>query len=205
MFAPVPAPQEPASAEMIAEAVVRAERRLRLLETLTEFCMALLRALRVGGAADCLLDQARDRAFAAISRALHLIQTVKAQTRDLLRDLKAGILPPPKARRPAAPPSAQRPARRGRAQTPERAPREAVRTASLWAFRARLKALETLLDQDHEDAFEPSPRQKARRLCRVLGLKAGWGQWVDDDWVDGNLQLKRLRLSAHAGDSGAPV
>jgi hypothetical protein len=171
----------PTSPDQIAAAIAHAERRLWLLEVMIRFCMALARALKPGGAAGDLLGLAWAKAYAAISRGVRLGIRLEIETRRLLRDLRAGILPAAKAERP----------RRAEAEEledlEEREAGERVETESDTAFRARLEALEALLDQEaHADW---SVQETVHRLCRVLGLEPEWSRWLGDDWLENNLAL----------------
>jgi hypothetical protein len=203
MSEPAPAPPDQATAEAIAAAVARAERRLWLLEIMTRFCMALLRALKPGGAAGDLMVLAQVKALVVISRAGLLCIGLKLETERLLRDLKAGVLP---ASGPARPPASTE-----AAETPEKEDREAIETLdredfreraeSDTAFRARFEAFEALLDPA-AGGPDWSADETVRRLCRVLGLEPEWSRWLGDEWIEENLELKRLlAFSAPVGES----
>jgi hypothetical protein len=211
MSEPAPTPPTP---EEIAAAVARAERRLVLLDVMLRFCMALLRALEPGGAAGALLIHARVRALAAISRAVRLAIRLAMETRRLLRDVNAGVFPAPKAgrARPGAPFAlSTEPAEtldeedREDVETLDRDVHERVETESDTAFRRRLDAFETLLDQD-AGGPDWSADETVRILCRVLGLKPDWSGWLGDEWIEENLDLRRLLADTRAArtSSSAP-
>jgi hypothetical protein len=179
MSTPAPTPQDPA----IATAIAHAERRLWLLGMMIDFGMALIRAPRFGQVAGVLLAQVAVKAFAAISRGVRLCIRIEAETLVLLRHLTAGVLPVAKARRAAAAkPSAER---AKLTETLERAPgerRETTETESDKAFRARLEALEALLDHEAQaGAADPTAHETLLRLCRVLGVKPEWTDWLGDE------------------------
>jgi len=84
-------------------AVLRAERRLRLLAELAEIGMELARALKASppaneGEAPAAADEARSRrrepaeAFAGLSRAIRLTLALEATADEALRDLIAGVV-----------------------------------------------------------------------------------------------------------------
>src|ERR1035437_8765028 len=101
MSNPAPAPQDPASADEAPDpSVLRAERRLRLLEELTEIGMELARALRPSAPEDGAADEdaggdpatetgrgkGRDPAdaFGSLSRAIRLHLALEARTDEEL-------------------------------------------------------------------------------------------------------------------------
>jgi hypothetical protein len=187
---------------------------LVLLDVMLRFCMALLRALEPGGAAGALLIHARVRALAAISRAVRLAIRLAMETRRLLRDVNAGVFPAPKAgrARPGAPfalsiEPAERPDEEDRedVETLDRDVHERVETESDTAFRRRLDAFETLLDQD-AGGLDWTADETVRILCQVLGLEPEWSGWLGDDWIEENLNLRRLLAGARAArtSSSAP-
>jgi hypothetical protein len=215
MFAPASTPPTP---EEIAAAIARAQRRLVLLGAMMEFCLALLRAMKPGGAAGALLMSAQVKAFDAISRAARLGARLEMETHRLLRELRRGVLPAPKAgcrvARADAPSglsteSAQtlHPEETGRsAGTPDGGCREPVETESDTGFRHRLEAFEARL----EDADGPdwSALETARTLCRVLRFEPDWIGWLDDGWIDENLDLRRMLADSceagRAADAAPP-
>ncbi|MGA2953811.1 MAG: hypothetical protein ABSD80_16405, partial [Caulobacteraceae bacterium] len=78
-------------------AVARAERRLRLLERLTQIGMELAEALReraLNPAAGDADDKGRDPAdaYARLSRAIRLTIALESKTDQALADLKAGVV-----------------------------------------------------------------------------------------------------------------
>jgi hypothetical protein len=200
------APSQQDHAEAIAAATVGPERRLWLLELMGNFCMALLRAMKPGGAAAHLSGLVGFKVFAAIARAFRFTARLELETDRLLRDLTAGILPEPKAERRAdvEPEEPEEPEEREErdqtdaTETPDREPREPTENDK--AFLARFEALEALLDQGaHADWTLPETIQ---RLCRVLGLKPDWSRWLGDDWLEKNFDLGRApTLSPPAGGS----
>ncbi|HEY2179398.1 MAG TPA: hypothetical protein VGH15_12530, partial [Caulobacteraceae bacterium] len=178
MFAPTHTPPTP---EEIAAAVARAERRLRLLDVMIGFCMALARMLEFAG-------DAAVEAYLAISKAVRLGIRLEMETHRLLMDLKRGVFPAPKAVRPRASATAPSESAEG---LEERERREPVETESDTGFRNRLEDFEALLSA-HADAPDWSPHQTAVTLCRVLGLDPDWIAWLGDGWIEEHLNLKRL-------------
>jgi hypothetical protein len=175
MFAPTHTPEE------ISAAIAGAERRLRLLDVMIGFCMALARMLEFAG-------HGAVEAYLAISKAVRLGIRLEMETHRLLMDLKRGVFPAPKAARPRAPSAAPN---ESAERLEEREPRDRVETESDIGFRNRLEDFEALLTA-HADAPDWSPHQTAVTLCRVLGLDPDWIAWLGDGWIDEHLNLKRL-------------
>jgi hypothetical protein len=194
MSNPVTAPQDPASSaadEAPDPSVVRAERRLRLLEELTEIGMELARALRPSAPADGAADEvaggdpatengrAKGRdpadAFARLSRAVRLTLALEARTDEQLRALKAGVV---------------RVRENEHAKAAERAEHTAhidrlTRKAEVGYLVANIAeaALEERLEEDaaYEDCDRWPLRETVERLCKDLALSPDWSRWAGED------------------------
>lgn len=87
------------AAEALDAAILRAERRLRLLEELAEIGMDLARALHREALAEPAEHAARETpffgdpadAFARLSHAIRLILALEARTDEALRELRAEV------------------------------------------------------------------------------------------------------------------
>jgi hypothetical protein len=199
---PNPAPDESATAEEAPDpSVVRAERRLRLLEELSEIGMELARALKPRDEDDEIVDKTPWKdpaaAFAPLSRAIRLTLALEAKTDEALRDLKAGVV---QTRVEAREHAAERDRIVG---VKDRAARiERVRDLVLCvaetevpdmdAFNKLYEALDDELEPD-EDSFgyaERPFRESVERLCRGLGLNPDWDRWTDDGWILDDLPLR---------------
>jgi hypothetical protein len=200
MSCPAPAPEDLASFandEAPDPSVVRAERRLRLLEELTEIGMELARALRPSLPADGAADEAASEgpatemgrakgrdpadAFARLSRAVRLTLALEARTDQALRDLKSGIV---------------RVREQERAEAAERAEVAAVHdhltrqaqvldlvmsvaeaeTEDEGEFENLCEALEERLKEDeaYVDCDKRPLRETVERLCKDLALTPDW-------------------------------
>jgi hypothetical protein len=210
MFESAPALQDPAAPEADEApdpSVVRAERRLRLLEELSEIGMELARALKPGVAAcEAAADgKARGRdpadAFAPLSRAIRLTLALEARTDQELRDLKAGIVMKREAERAR---TAERPPTTG---DRESVYRETLRRRVYDAIDAEAEsediandlyeALDERLDQDEAyfDCERRPLRETVERLCRDLTLSPDWSRWDGEDWIhDGPPDRPRCSL-----------
>jgi len=197
MTNPAPAPQDPASSatdEAPDPFILRAERRLRLLEELTEIGMALTRALKPEAEArqepsdDKAQAKGRDPAdaYARLSRAVRLTLALETRTDQQLRDLKAGII---------------RGREDERAEAAERAAHvdRSVRRAEVCYLVENLAdteiededewenfsaALEERLDDDeaYEDLDKWPLRETVERLCKDLGLSPDPSRFAGEDW-----------------------
>ena len=206
MSAPAPIREDPATAEAIAVATVGAERRLWLLELMTGFCMALLEAFRPGGAGEALLGLAHGKAFAAVMRGARLCISLEMETHLLLRNLRAGILPAPKAPRTA--PKTSTGSDEGEdldeGQSLDREFRPYIERDDDTGFRARLEDLEAVLHEEgHADW---TLGETVKRLCRVLNLRPEWSGWLGDAWLEENLNapLRQLLAETRAARRSAP-
>jgi hypothetical protein len=208
MSNPAPAPQDPASPapdEVPDPAVLRAERRLRLLEELTEIGMELARALRPGVSADEPIgeaaggdpatDNVRGRgrdladALARLSRAVRLTMALEARTDEELRDLKSGIVRVRDQERAKAAERAEHTAhidhltRRGRVSYLVASLAEAE-IGDEGEFENLCAALEERLEEDaaYEDCDKWPLRETVERLCKDLALTPDWSRWAGEDW-----------------------
>lgn len=198
-------------------AVARAERRLRVLEELTEIGMALARDLgeraRAGQADEDHGLRGRDPAdaFARISRAVRLTLALETKTDQALQDLKAGVVRAREKEKSQA-------AERARTEADEHcAAREAkvyelVFTAAeaeiddVETFGDLLEALQERLEHDdaYQDAGERPVRETVERLCRDLDLTPDWSRWEGESWAAGYKPL-RARFSPFSQPSRKPI
>jgi hypothetical protein len=209
MSSPTTGWEEPASSaaeDAPDPAVLRAERRLRLLEELADIGMDLARSLRpgaaTGGAAqaeageapagDAVRGKGREPAdaFGPLSRAIRLTLALEAKTDDELRDLKAGI---------------------GRARAEEHAKgAERLRVAAAKRREDRIDQVRDLVlglagaEIDDREAFddieeeleerldenevefgcpERPLRETVEGLCKAMGLSPDWSRWTGEGWA----------------------
>jgi hypothetical protein len=198
-----------ALAEAHEPAVLRAERRLQLLQELTDIGMTLARALErqalaaadpTDPAAPAATEASASRAtpsapdpadaFARISRAIRLTLALEARTDEALRALRAGVAAECEVRRDQARRRAMTEAverNQARRDTVERlvieaAEREIEDDAALGGL---LEALEERLDDDavyfHLDRLPL--RETVEQLCADLQLTPDWSQWGGEGWT----------------------
>jgi hypothetical protein len=218
-----------ALAEAPDPAVLRAERRLRLLEELSQIGMDLARTLhrRALAAADPAEPAAPDDcetsdspagsagdpsvAFARISRAIRLTLALEARTDEALRALRAGVVAECQARRvearnrAAAEATAQRAAR---SETVHRLVLEAAEREidDDEALDGVLEALEERLDDDeaYQDLEQAPLRETVERLCADLQLTPDWSQWEGEGWTPAP-PFSRPKTSIWACPSRTPL
>jgi hypothetical protein len=184
----IPAHDECAAPEEAPDpSVARAERRLRLLEELSEIGMELARALKPGAEPDKAAGEvpAKDpaAAYAPLSRAIRLTLALESRTDKDLRDLKAGV--------ESARQEARTKAEVRNLEALEDKVRDLVldvaerESADSEAFEALEEALEERLDMDEAywDLGGRPLRQTVERLCHDLGLSPDWSRWADEGWA----------------------
>jgi hypothetical protein len=222
MSNPAPAPQDPAppaADEAPDPSILRAERRLRLLEELTEIGMELARALRPEAEAreEPSDDKARAKgrdpadAFARLSRAVRLTLALEARTDEELRDLKSGVSRVSEEARAEAAERAEIAARRDREDRPDRI-RELVTSiaeAEIEDFdelETLCEALEERLAEDEAYIFcgERPLRETVERLCKDLMLTPDPSRWAGEEWIDDD-PTSRSRFSPFREPSRRPV
>jgi hypothetical protein len=198
--------------------VLRAERRLRLLEELSEIGMALARGLRDQAQAevidgDAAAPRRRDPAdaFARLSRAVRLTLALEAKTDQALKDLRAGVAPAREEQRARA---AER-ARLARVEDQD-VRRDQVFDLVFDAAKAEIddneafgevfEALTERLDEDeaYDDLLERPLREIVERLCHDLDLTPDWSRWQDDGWAPG-YPPARFRFSPFHQPSRRPL
>jgi hypothetical protein len=192
-----PAPEDPAllaAAESPHLSVLRAERRLRLLEEMSEIGIELLRTLRPGAAADEAADEtaspAKGRdpadAFARLSRAIRLTLALEAKTDTWLWDLKAGIVRMREVERTQSAEQAviDREARKERLRDLVTSVAEAE-IPDGGDFNELYDALFERLyeDEAYYDCTERPLRETVERLCKDLELNPDWSRWGDEGWI----------------------
>jgi len=206
--APAPQPDppfaDPAAAEeadLLAAAVARVERRLRMLDDLAEMAMKLSsrvteRALAQdapsakAAAGDAPADFAADD-LAKLSRAVRLTLDLAGRLEEALARLRAGEISVRAARRREHEERASR-ARMDR----DAAARDKVieqvsmvissESESEGESTDLLDALEERLSDDivYIDVENQPLRETVERLCGDLGLKPDWSRWTDDGWPE---------------------
>jgi hypothetical protein len=190
--APVPEdPASPAADEAPDPSVVRAERRLRLLDELTEIGMELARALRPGAEAreDSSDDKARGKrrdpadTFGSLSRAVRLTLALEARTDEELRDLKSGVVRVRENERVKAAAVHDDEDRRDQVSYLV----ESLAEAEIGdgdELENLCAALEERLDEDEAylDLDKWPLRETVERLCKDLAFSPDWSRWDGEDW-----------------------
>ena len=175
-------------------AVARAERRLRLLERLTEIGMELAEALRervLNPAADDADDKYPADAFARLSRAIRLTIALETKTDQALADLKAGVVRECEERRTVAAEKAKKDADARYEQRKYEAYCRVIcvidsESQDQEDFEGLAEALDERLSEDeaYDDLTERPLREIVERLCRDLCLTPDWSHWAGEDWDD---------------------
>jgi hypothetical protein len=198
-----PANERPAvdDADRLAAAVLHAERRLRLLQELTDIGMDMTRRLQKRVAAvDALpiTEAKRDdwpsdaaAAFAKLSRAVRLTIDLEARTDEALRALCAGetaalAVRREKRERAAAQPETVDPTV-GRDRVAEQVAMVISRECESEADSCDLlHALEERLEDDiaYVDVDIAPLREMVEKLCGDLGLSPDWSRWTVDGWPE---------------------
>ena len=199
------APDESALAEEAPDpAVARAERRLRLLQELSEIGMELARALKPGTEADETPGKDPAAAFAPLSRSIRLTLTLEAKTDEALRDLKAGVV---RAREEARAPMSEE-VRKARKTRIEGLVADVITAEAEDAreFDSLYAALEERLEEDeaYEDCAERPLRETIERLCKDLMLTPDWSRWDGDGWINDGPPI-RPRFSPFHQPSHGPL
>jgi hypothetical protein len=212
-----------ALAEAPDPAILRAERRLRILEELTEIAMTLARALeRQALAAADTVDPPEPAAsaapafdpsvaFARISRAIRLTLALEARADEQLRALRAGVAADAEARRFVA---RKRATDEAAARKIDR--RHTIETLVLEAAEREVEdeealgrvaeALEERLENDHVywDLDCASLREIVERLCADLELSPDWSLWDGEGWKP-QAPFSRGRFSIWSRPSRTPL
>jgi len=187
-----PAPDESAPVEEAPDpSIARAERRLRLLEELSEIGMELARALKpVAGADETIAGKDPAAAFAPLSRAIRLTLALEAKTDEELRDLKAGVVRAREEKRVQAAKRARDAADKASEARVDRVRDLVLNVAErecedVDAFDDVYEALKERLEEDeaYDDCDERPLRETVERLCKDLQLTPDWSRWVDDGWI----------------------
>lgn len=168
-------------------AVARAERRLRLLEELTEIGMGLARRLTDEATDSAGGDPAE--AYVRVSRAVRLTIALEAKTDQQLADLVAGIVREREEKRVKAAERAREAADKA-SQAREHAAYCRVldiaesESADQEDFEGLVTALDERLAEDpaYEDCGEWPLRELVERLCRDLDLHPDWSHWTGEGW-----------------------
>ena len=198
-------------AETPDPAILRAERRLQMIEELAQIGMDLARALHrqamapieptdsanstatdASEASPSRADSAFDPsvAFARISRAIRMTLALEARTDEALRALRAGVAADVERRR-----FKERDLATSEAMAQDEARREAVERAVCEAAEREIEdedALSDIYDALHErmgddeayyDLGNLPIRETVERLCADLELSPDWGRWEDEGWA----------------------
>jgi len=199
--------------------VLRAERRLRLLEELAEIGMELARALKPGVAGDVAGEEAasgaksRDPAdaYARLSRAVRLTFALEAKTDQALRDLKSGVAQAREseraqaAERATAADARDRMDRRDRVQDIVMGVAEAE-SEDAEECRTLCQALHERLEEDEAYLYceEWPVRVTVERLCKDLGLTPDPSRWDGEEWIEVDFPA-RFRFSPFNQPSARPL
>jgi hypothetical protein len=173
-----------------AAAVDRAERRLRLLERLTEIGMEMAEALaaRVAGGEEC--DKDPIDAYAKLSRAIRLTIALEAKADQQIAELKSGIV----QARDLGRLSGRTAADLKMKEIFARGAIEACVAEVIFVEAKDPETTETLLDalverltedEAYELISETPLREAVERLCKDLCLEPDWSQWQGDGWAEG--------------------
>jgi hypothetical protein len=177
----------------VAAAIARAERRLAMLERLSEIGMNLVEQIGAHAAAAMAAaneDRGGDpgRAYAVVSRAVRMTLALEARFESQILAMRRGELP---AMRGVRAPTAELEAAISVAKTPDSrrdragdAVREAIHieVETITDARERLDALnERLFDREAYDVLLNLPlRDAVAAICADLGLEPDWSLWTDD-------------------------
>ncbi len=220
------------NADLYGPAILRAERRLRILERLTQIAMDITEALHdramtegVGPTVDTVIDgavgdSAKDatsksprfdptEAFAKLSRTVRLTIHLETKADEALR---AGQFLAREARKAERKPREKTDVRErcdaARAIVDNRVSavidREALNEAD---FCGLMEALEERFGEDEAyiDLEDRPLRQTVERLCEDLGLSPDWSRWVGADWVADAGPPKRSHWSVFNTPSRKPL
>jgi hypothetical protein len=220
-----------AFAEAIDPAVLRAERRLRMLEKLAQLEMELAEALQRqaiaaanptppaepdaaaasgrGAASDTADDLSA--AFARIARSLRLTLALQSRAEEQLRALLAGEAAKVEVRRAE---TSRREHAEARARSEhhrsevERLVQEAAEreVEDEDALESVLEALEERLDDDEAywDLDDMPVREAVERLCGDLELNPDWSRWEGEGWTP-KPPFARFKFSPWARSSRTPL
>ncbi|HEY1561247.1 MAG TPA: hypothetical protein VGF71_10205 [Caulobacteraceae bacterium] len=205
-------------------AVLRAERRLRILEEMTEIGLRLLRALETGGEAKASEASAtgpsgkrRDPVdhYASLTRSLRLTLKLEAETDEALAALKDGLTETRQRQRRLAawstpPANARGASRRETVRQCLRvvAERESESEEQLDHF---FLAIEQRLAEDpaYADLDAAPLRQILERLCFDLNINPDWTAWTGSGWTCEGLPRHgpqaRPRYSRFGHTSSRPI
>jgi hypothetical protein len=180
------------SVEAPDPAIARAERRLRLLERLTEIGMALAEGLRdqvmYPEACKTPVENPAD-AFARISRAVRLTIALEAKTDQALADLRAGVAREREDAKVRAVKTAREAAQKAREDREQRVTDLVLavgefEVADREEFHGLMDAvLERLGNDSAYVNIDGTPlREIVERLCKDLDLSPDWSHWTGEGW-----------------------
>jgi hypothetical protein len=223
----------PDEVERHAAQVLRAERRLRMIEELSERSMALARlthdramedgrrAAGSAGQTDCPAadngasppppnPEASAATYAKLSRTVRLCLDMEARADETLRNLQDGV-------------PTVRAARRARVERETKERREKVEHEVLTMMEPVIReaadserreseitsaVIERMtFDHAYDDLQDWDTVVTVGRLCADLGLKPDWNAWTEDGWPppEGQLFLQRPAWSPFNQISAGPV
>ena len=165
--------------------VLRAERRLALLEELAEIGMEIARSLKPGAEAEETQSPSREpaAAFAQVSRAIRLTLALEAKTEAALIDWRSGA--------PDRREAAEAEAKACRARRKDRIEHLVLTAVAAEAlddaeFGDLYEALDERLEWDeaYADCVDRPLRETVERLCRDLQLSPDWTRWEDEGWSE---------------------
>jgi hypothetical protein len=211
---PLAAHDTPDDLDLLAPAIARAERRLRILQDLTDLGMRLTRIVveqaEAAGVAPAADEDVADapvapRAnpandFARLSRAVRLTVNLEARADETLRALLAGDAPAREARR-----QARERRETAQADTRRKAARDRVETLVMEVIDREAETAEDYVDLEdalrqrieHDEAYEGLEDLPlgavVERLCEDLRLTPDWRRWTGLGWIEDNPRLRPRR------------
>jgi hypothetical protein len=198
----------------LAAAVARAERRLRVLEEVSQIGLRLMRGLEdppvEAKAKDAPADAPRPdpaAAFAKLSRAVRLTVALEGQVEEDLRAALAGEVKADEKRREARdrpavdadePGDEDERARRGARERLEEQVELAIgrecETEKEFAERSAAMIERLEWDDAYDDVRGRPFREVVERLCTEIGLDPDWSTWTDDGWPTPPTGVPEARL-----------
>ena len=186
-----------AEADRLAASVARAERRLRVVEEITEIGMRLMRKLEEAPAAGHEAPRPDATvAFAKVSRAVRLTLDLEVRVEEELRAALAGEVTAHEKRRETRDRLAAK-AEEVAGKADEKARQHAVSRVEDQVELAIAREAETEKeyfersaamverfewDEAYEDVRDQPFREVVERLCKDIGLDPDWSDWSDDGW-----------------------
>lgn len=188
---PDPSAAAPAvdDAGRLAAAVARGERRLRVLEEISEIGMRLMRKLEDPPAKDAPRPDPAPE-FAKLSRAVRLTIDLERRVEEDLRAILAGEVTAQKRRQTPEQPSidadedARQEARHRVGDQLELAIGRAMETESEYFERSAAMDERLQDDEAYDDVRGQPLREVVEQLCKDIGLDPDWSDWTDEGWPE---------------------